>query len=411
MSPLADPRACGYAPTELRTLDGRTSDPSLLILGADAILAAQPATPVQLAHACLSDGFDHVIPGSWGDELVAEHMLGRVRDASAALPALQCSCPRVLQRLAAHADDLAPMTIRAVPPPIAVARYLRAVFAPSAVLLTYAGACPAGADSVFETWLTPEELFMRLDRRGIDVSAQPTAFDAVLSPDRRRYWSDPGGLPHPAMLGRDGVALRSLASEDIVPDVADLLLSQHKALIDIALSCGCACSGATSLVPSESSRSRVTELEPPRSASPVIHAAVSLDLSAADAHAWPSEREAPDASRVVAAGGHPPAPLEAASPTLAAAIVATTPPRRTPSGVSRAVLGAIPLTRREGGRQLPRAYIARRRSSPRGLLAQRASQHHESSAEPGRRRALIVGVGALGLGVGLALAWLARLLY
>src|SRR5437868_2080188 len=261
MSRLTDPRGCGCAPTELRTLDGKTPALSLLILGADAVLAAQPATPVQLAHACLSDGFDHVIPGSWGDELVAEYVLGCVRDANAPLPALQSSCPRIVQRLAAHAEDIAPMTIRAVPPPIAVARYLRAVFAPGAVLLTYAGACPAAADSIFETWLTPEELFMRLDRRGIDVSTQPTAFDAVLPPDRRRYWSDPGGLPHAAMLAGDGIEVRAVASEDIVPEVGDLLLSQRRALIDIAISCGCACSGATALAPSDSARSRVTDLE------------------------------------------------------------------------------------------------------------------------------------------------------
>ena len=42
--------------------------PSVLILGTDAVLAAGPATPVQLVHACRAAGYDAVIPASWGDE-------------------------------------------------------------------------------------------------------------------------------------------------------------------------------------------------------------------------------------------------------------------------------------------------------------------------------------------------------
>ena len=40
--------------------------PSIVILGTDAILAALPATPIQLAHACLRIGYQHVVPASWG---------------------------------------------------------------------------------------------------------------------------------------------------------------------------------------------------------------------------------------------------------------------------------------------------------------------------------------------------------
>ncbi len=389
------------------TLGDNTSDPSLLILGADTVLAARPATPVQLAHACLADGFDHVIPGSWGDELVAEHMVGRVGGVE--LPAVQCSCPRVLQRLSTRPDDIAPMTIRAIAPPIAVARYLRAVFAPNPVTLTYVGACPAGADPVFETWMTPEELFMRLDRRGIDLSSQPTAFDAVLSPDRRRYWSDPGGIPHAAALERQGVELHALASEDIVTDVAHLLLSRRRILIDVALSARCACSGATIQAAPESARAQIVELEPPRSLSPVVHVASSQDLGLADT---PTESATRVAAGLAPLAPAQPVPADSPSPQLATATVAAPPQRRTPSGVSRALLGAMPHTRREGGRQLPRAYIARRRSSPRGLRAERGSQRGEPEQAESRRRrrALIAGVGAIGLGVGFALAWLARLL-
>ena len=44
---------------------------SIVVLGADTVLAALPATPVQLAHACRALGYDMAFPASWGDEIVA----------------------------------------------------------------------------------------------------------------------------------------------------------------------------------------------------------------------------------------------------------------------------------------------------------------------------------------------------
>ena len=50
----------------------------IVILGTDTLLAALPATPVQLAHACLRAGFANVVPASWGDELIAAAVLRRL---------------------------------------------------------------------------------------------------------------------------------------------------------------------------------------------------------------------------------------------------------------------------------------------------------------------------------------------
>src|SRR6185295_15572653 len=91
--------------------------PSLLVLGTDTVLAAAPATPVQLAHACLASGFQAVIPASWGDELIAARALERLRDIDA--PRVQCSCPHVSKRLAEHGEAIAPQLLHFVPPPIA----------------------------------------------------------------------------------------------------------------------------------------------------------------------------------------------------------------------------------------------------------------------------------------------------
>src|SRR5207248_6336477 len=103
---------------------------TLVILGTDAMLAAQPATAVQLAQACQQAGFSAAIPASWGDELIASHVLRRVMDAGDA-PCVQCSCPVVAHRLLAAGGELAPSLISTVSPPVALARYLRTISRPA----------------------------------------------------------------------------------------------------------------------------------------------------------------------------------------------------------------------------------------------------------------------------------------
>src|SRR6187431_2071932 len=81
---------------------------SIAIIGTDAVLAAFPATPVQLAHACLRAGFANVIPASWGDELIASAVLHRLPEYGNG-PAIQCSCPIVAHRLLTVGGDLRPV--------------------------------------------------------------------------------------------------------------------------------------------------------------------------------------------------------------------------------------------------------------------------------------------------------------
>src|SRR4051812_38272089 len=91
--------------------------PSIAILGADALLAALPATPIQLAHACALVGYHVVIPASWGDELIAVATMRALRD-HAQRPAIQCSCPFVAHRLLAVGTDLRPFLVSLVAPPV-----------------------------------------------------------------------------------------------------------------------------------------------------------------------------------------------------------------------------------------------------------------------------------------------------
>src|SRR5665213_518589 len=82
----------------------------LIILGADAVLAALPASPVQLAHACQALGFQLAAPATWGDELIAESCLDRL--ATYEHPAaVMCSCPLVTERLTRASMMLEPFML------------------------------------------------------------------------------------------------------------------------------------------------------------------------------------------------------------------------------------------------------------------------------------------------------------
>lgn len=324
---------------------GLVTLPSLLVLGTDAVLAAAPATPLQLAHACLAAGWNAVIPASWGDELIAAQVMREVRAADS--PRLQCSCPHVERRLSAHGAAITPVTIRTVAPPVATALYLRAQYAPEQVRVTFAGACPAGAHPSIDERIMPQELLAALGEHGIDPRRQPTEFDSVIPPDRRRFYSEPGGLPSRRLLahGEHRVELVELAGGDLIVEMAEQLLRPGRSLVDVAPSHGCSCCGAAGLAGLEYARARVQEREPPRAPSPVVDHDVRLPIIT------------PTSSPVVA-------PAVVAIGAEAAAVAVK---RRSPAGMPRVSTGIVAQTRSQDGRPLPRAYIAKRRSSPRGV--------------------------------------------
>ncbi|HEY6219271.1 MAG TPA: [Fe-Fe] hydrogenase large subunit C-terminal domain-containing protein, partial [Gemmatimonadaceae bacterium] len=137
--------------------------PSILILGPDAFAAARPATPVQLIHGCRAWGFSGVVPSSWGDELIAHEIIRRCA-ARPGRPTLQCSCPKVAQRIAEHAATLEDCVLWLVPPAVATARYVKALDPSRDVHVTYAGACPANDPSIDER-ISPFELIAGLAAR------------------------------------------------------------------------------------------------------------------------------------------------------------------------------------------------------------------------------------------------------
>lgn len=361
---------------------------SLVVLGADVLLRARPATAVQLAHACQALGYHAVVPSSWGDELLAGACLDilATREPGASV---FCACPRVAHRLLAAGGDLAPALISLVSPPVAVARYLRALYAPARVRITFVGGCPGAGEEALDARLSAQELFDTLIDRAIVLSEQPTTFDAVLPPDRRRHLSLPGGVPTPEALAREAsCGLREARGDDLAYELAQQILEGGARLLDVGPALGCACAGVVPGLSGDDPRDEIARLEPPRSASPVVDHRVlpALELALPLAARTPADLALPaqsegDAGLLAGEGRSDALLLPAVSsprnspmrgvamvPALPAEDPREIPPmprRRSPAqGVLRVAGDGPPSSRSADGRLLPRAYVARRKAGP-----------------------------------------------
>ena len=244
---------------------------AVIIVGADMVVAASPATPIQLWHACLASGYDLAVPATWGDELIAAECL-RALGSHPEMVAVMCSCPMVARAVGEGEADLSAHLVSLVAPPVATARYLRRVYGERRVHITFAGACPAAGDSAIDAWLTPAELLGRFTTTGVELERQPQLFESVLPPDRRRHLSQPGGVPtaeRAAALTRPR-QLVEVDDPDVMTSIRRHLMGGVRALVDVAPRLGCSCSGVVDRQPAEEARQVVARLEPPRSMRPVM---------------------------------------------------------------------------------------------------------------------------------------------
>jgi hypothetical protein len=227
------------------------------ILGADALLAARPVDPIQLTRACLTAGFDFVAPVSWGEELIATHLAERV-DSVGSAAVVASSCPFVSEQL--RSAPVKPPVLKTVPPPVACARYLRAVLRPRPVHVTFIGACPGAVDLEVDTHLFPDVLFARLLEAGVEPSMQPRHLDGRMPVERARHASTPGGTPWGDWL-EERSGTRLVEAAPITVDAVAQMYRHESILIDLTSACGCRCA-----------RDRVdaARLEPPRSSRPVV---------------------------------------------------------------------------------------------------------------------------------------------
>jgi hypothetical protein len=271
-----------------------------IILGADAVLAALPASPVQLAHACQALGFHLAAPATWGDELIAEACLERLADYEYP-SAVMCSCPLVTERLTRASTTLEPFMLTFDSPPVATARYLRAAFGTQALHITYAGSCPGANDDSIDARLRPSDLLDAFVESGIVLGAQPNCFDALVPLDRRRFYSLPGGVP-----ARDHVerlanrASIELGGDDVVLELTQHLIEESPALLDIALPLGCVCAGVGEHAQRGNPRAGLLTIEPPRARRPVLDQSLQVDVTQTLAQLCENRAAAPEE----------PAPLE-----------------------------------------------------------------------------------------------------
>ncbi len=239
---------------------------SVALLGTDAFLAVRPVEPLQLTRACHAAGFDFVAPVSWGEELIASHLVDRMA-AGSGIAAVASCCPLVSESLRT-AQARTPV-FRTVSPPVACARYVREVFRPRPVHLTYVGACPGAFTPEIDDRCLPDKLVARLLEAGIDPSRQPRHLEAQLPVERSRYASTPGGVPHVDwLLARTGARLIEAALVTI-----DVIAESHAdggVLMDLASACRCVCGR---------DRAGAARLEPARASAPVV---ASVHVSVAD---------------------------------------------------------------------------------------------------------------------------------
>ena len=210
-----------------------TTSRSVAILGADALLVALPSTPTQLANACFAGGFAEVFPATWGDELIAAGCLEQLESRTG--PAIFCACPLVAEQLRG-ATELRRFIVPLISPPVAVARYLRALFPGDELTITYVGDCPGADDESIDERLSPHELLENLARRGIMPATQRPDLGMHAAHDRRRFYSIPGGVPSPQWLGAQWPkrTLVDVHAGDALASLANQTMSRGNTLIDFA---------------------------------------------------------------------------------------------------------------------------------------------------------------------------------
>jgi hypothetical protein len=253
----------------------------IAIVGNDMMLAALPARPVQLAHAVRACGFDLVVPVSWGEELIAGQALAALRSAGDR-PVVFCACPRVRTRLLHAGPELAPRLFSCVPPPVAAARYLRALQPDATIRITYLGACEGAKDPSIDARVSPADFLRHLEASGVSLLRQSSVFDSIVPPDRRRYLSTPGGLPTAERVAQSSASYRLVSADasDLAADIADRLIADEPVLLDVALPLGCSCAGADYTEKGQSPREMIASLEPPRATAPVVDSDVPILLAA-----------------------------------------------------------------------------------------------------------------------------------
>lgn len=248
-------------------------------MGNDLLLAARPASPLQLERAVRRAGYDFVVPASWGEEAIAARVGAVARERRA--PVVPAHCPFVAECLR-QVRGMEDRCLEGVSPPVAAARLIRLLLQERVVSLTYVGGCPGAALGGYDRLFAPEVFVAWLRDRGLAPERQPLYLDNVLPSYRSRFCSLPGGIPAPTWLQYQGLELREAAPVTVL--VA--LQSGRPEVIDLEPACGCTCARQRDLLSS---------LEPPPSSEPIVSPGLDLQLedgAAVRCTGWPTTEPA-----------------------------------------------------------------------------------------------------------------------
>jgi len=262
-----------------------------------------------------------------------------------------------------------------VSPPVAIARYVRALARPARARITYVGACPGAIDEAIDIRISADALISMLLERDIVLEEEPRVFESIIPPDRRRYHSQAGGVPAAEALWstQGSRTLVEIEGDDFVTEIAQHLLTGKTILIDASTRLGCVCSGAVSGM--RQPRAQVAAIEPARATAPVVEESPPIDLDLpipalprAPVDVVATAPASMPAQIATPPRGADPVPVHRQDHKRASGPASKQRPSR-PSGPAapRSVLSTIPLNRDTKRKSLPRAYVVRRRSSLRGL--------------------------------------------
>jgi diguanylate cyclase (GGDEF)-like protein len=172
---------------------------AVLILATEAAVHFYPASLEQVLNACSAAGFEAVYPGALGDELVAHEYLKLWRRQVNGTT-IRSTSPIVVEYVKRRYPALLPYLAPVVTPPVAQARYLRALHG-DGVRIVYSGVASVGGrdgSSPIDAAITFAELESLLTERGVVPLGQPKRLEQEPL-GRRRHLSTAGGMPLPVL--------------------------------------------------------------------------------------------------------------------------------------------------------------------------------------------------------------------
>lgn len=254
----------------------------ILILSPEVAAHFYPHTPEQVINACYAAGFRSVYRGVIGDELVAGEYL-KLWDDDSWGTMIRSTDPVVVETITSTYPELVPYLAPITYPPVAEARYLRALY-DTPLQIVYAGVCPPVGSPELDAGITFPDLEQLFKLRGVNVSTMATFFTRIPE-ERRRHLSAAGGLPL-AMLEEvrqtDG-RFRKVRGLDAIPTLAQAITVDRLDLgfVDILSYEGSLDHPLSG--PREKffwRRAVVQRSEPPRSLDPVVDTAVAASVGA-----------------------------------------------------------------------------------------------------------------------------------